>query len=494
MAEFDNDTLHALDSAFAAVAPKADADAVNRISAKLLRHVELEPDPSVLLMETQPLAAFGKKLPEDVYQEAAASLLKRIQAKPSASTLSVLAYCLGVFKDRAKGDRFFADAASEIVSRFATEREMGGLSALASAIDSVADLLDAAEAEKLSSLLVSRLFEERDPGSLLYIAVGLTSTADEAKGPGAVAQVGRLTDRMREEHSAHVLRSLAFSAAAFTGVKANADTGAEVLLRRMDEENDPEELRDLTSGLYALRNKADARWFEKAASILASRIEAQLDPGAIRALITSLHALEAKAGPDPYERAASAIVANANNLAALEPGLRRIAGKLRPEKAQELGLVIEGRMAREQDPQMLRVLGETLVDLRVDTSKVDVRRALAIPQAPCQLSRSRGVLLNPLCSENSWTELAFAAVHTEVKSKDDLEPDFTQLASDDDDGATDSSVEAPNLDFRQLSDAINGFRVAEPKAAGIGTISWPALALLVLGGLVLLYSLRYRPE
>lgn len=492
MAEFDNDTLFALDSAFAAVAAKADAEAVSRISAKLLRHVELEPDPSILLMETQPLAAFGKKLPAGVYEEAAASILKRIEAKPSASTLSVLAYCLGAFKDRAKGDRFFSDAASEIVSRFATERDTGGLSALASAIDSVADLLDAAEAERLSSLLVNRLFEERNPGSLLYIAVGLTSTADEARGPGTAALVGRLTDRMREEHSAHVLRSLAFSAGAFTGVEANVDAGADVLLRRMDEENDPEQLRDLTSGLYALRNKADVRWFEKAASILASRIETQLDPGKLLPLIASLHALEAKASPEPFERAASAIVANANNLAPLEPGLQRIASELRPEKAEELARVIQARMAREQDARMLRVLGRTLADLRVDTSKMDIRRALAIPQAPCQLSQSPGELLNPLCSENSWNELAFTVVHAEANPpKEDLEADFTQLAPDDDDAATDSSGGTWKLDFRQLSDAVNEFRVADPETAGIGTVHWPGLVMLILGGLVLFYSLRY---
>ena len=489
--EFTAESLDALGSAFASVAPNADTAATERISEKLLRHVMLEPDPSVLLLQTQLLAAFGKKLPQGVYEQAAGSLLERIKAKPSAGTLSVLAFCLGVFKDRATGDKFFAEAASEIVSRFATEHNMEGLSGLASAIDSVADLLEPVEAERLSSLLVNRMFEERDPGSLLYIAVGLESIADEARGPGAAALVVRLSERMREEHSPHVLRSLAFSAGAFKNASANVDAGAEVLIGRMEEENDPELLRDLTSGLYALRDKAGNRWFEKAASILADRIQTQLNPGAIRVLITSLHALAAKVGPEPFERAASAIVANANNLAALEPGLQRIAGTLRPAKAQELTRILEQRIEREQDPKMLRTLGLALADLPVDTSKVDVRRVLSIPQAPCKLSRSPGQLFNPLCSESSWNELAAAAVHAKANPvNDDIEPDFTQLAPDDDDDATDTSVDAQALDFHQLSDAVSGLRPSEREAGA--TTQWPSITLVIMGAAALGFSAMTR--
>jgi hypothetical protein len=432
-------------------------------------------------------------LPRSTYERAAETILKRIQEEPNAATLSVLAYCMGVFKSRASNDQFFEVASSEIVSRFAKERQMNALSALASAIDSVADHLNASEAAKVSALLVDRMLDERDPGSLLYVAVGLESIADEAKGPGAAALVGRITERMGEEHSSHVLRSLAFSAAAFKNATGNFDRGAEVLVARIGDETNPDELRNLTSALYALRDKADARFFDKAADILAARIQTQLDPGEIRYLTISLHALESKAGPEPFERAASAMVANANNLAALEPALRRIASKLRPLKAEELAASLRGRIAHEQDPKTLRVLGQALAGLPLAPADVDLRKVLAVPQAPCEVSRSAGQLLNPLCSEASWNELAARAVHANaIPAKDDLEPDFTQLAADDDDGATDKPADAPPLDFHQLSDAVSGIRPAAQDVTSPIGIRWSAIALLILAAAVLLYSARLR--
>jgi hypothetical protein len=491
-AEFDTQRLDALDSAFKVVAPRTDPADAQRISSDLLRHVKLEPDPSVLLLDTQALAAFGEQLPSRVYEEAAGTILKRIQAEPNAVTLSVLAYCMGVFKSRAGNDHYFEIAAAEIVSRFVKEREMKGLSALASAIDSVADHLSATEAERLSSLLVDRMLEERDPGSVLYIAVDLESVADEVKGSGGSALAGRITQRMALEHSSHVLRSFAFSVAAFEDATGNSNKAAEVLVTRMSDETDPDELQIVTSGLFALRNKADVRFFDKAAGILAARIQTQLNPGEIRNLVASLHALEAKSSPEPFEQAASAIVANANNLAALEPALRRIGMKLRPPKAEELAAILKAKIAREEDPKALRVLGQALADLPVVSADSDLRRVLAVSQAPCEVSRSAVQLFNPLCSEASWNELAASAAHAKAKpTVDDLEPVFTQLAADDDDAAGDKSTDDAALDFHQLSDAVNGFRpVAQEIRPPMGA-RWSAIALLVMAAVVLLYSARF---
>jgi hypothetical protein len=259
----------------------------------------------------------------------------------------------------------------------------------------------------------------------------------------------------------------------------------------MGDETEPDELRNLTSPLYALREKAGARFFDKAADILAARIQTQLDPGAIRSLATSLHALQAKANPEPFESAASAIVANANNLAALEPAFRRIASKLRPPKAEELAAIVSARIAREQDPKMLRVLGQVLADLPVVSAAPDLRKVLAVPQAPCGVSRSTAQLFNPLCTEASWNELAAVAVHAKANPPtNDLESDFTQLAADDDDAATDKSTDDAALDFHQLSDAVSALHPpAQDVRSPIGT-RWSAIALLILAAAVLLYSAR----
>jgi hypothetical protein len=491
--EWDPKSLDSLAIALGAVAGKVDPGVAQNISAKLLQHVKLEPDPSVLLPVTQALAAFGDELPRRVYEDAGEALLRRIRAERNTVTLSVFSYCLGVLKDKARADQF-EEAASQIVSRFAAERDMQAISALSAAIEPVADDLEPPVAERLASLLVARMIEERQAGTLLDVAVGLESIADEVHGLGANALVARLTSRMRQEESTPVLRGLAFSVGAFKNAPGNFEPAAEVLVTRMAEKSRAEGLRDLTSGLYALRDKIGAGSFEKAASILASNIETQLDPSAIRSLTTSLHALAGRASAQPYEQAASAIVANVNNFAAVEPGLQKIAAKLRPTKVQELASILGGRIAREQDRSALRVLGQALADLPVTSVSVDLSKVLAIPQAPCQAAHSVSQLFNPLCDETGWSELAASAVHAKPRNaRDDLEPDFTQLSPDDDDDASGGpSEDTPPLNSHELSDALSAFRPPAQKPGGMIRPPWPSIALLISGGLVLLWSARGR--
>ncbi len=234
--------------------------------------------------------------------------------------------------------------------RLAGEHDLETLQALASAISSVADFLQPASAERLCTLLVSRLEEEQDPGKLLYLAVAMESMADETRGSGSASLAQRLIRRMQKEQSPHELKSLAFSVAAFENSGVSMVPAEELVLSRMSSTSSADDLRTLTSAMYALREKAADASFEKAASILAGQIQSQLDPNAIRTLATSMHALAMKAGPEPYERAASAIVRNPKGLAMLEPALGHVASKIGPAKAEELAGILERRIASEKDP------------------------------------------------------------------------------------------------------------------------------------------------
>jgi hypothetical protein len=298
---------------------------------------------------------------------------------------------------------------------------------------------------------------------------------------------------MHEERSSYVLRSLAFSAAAFKKANANLDAAAQLLVSRMAEENNPEELRALTSALYSVRHKAGAPSYENAASILAARIRVESDPVAIRSLVASLHALEEKAGPEPFEEAASAIVTNARTVDALEQGLRRVAPKLRSTKAQELAGILAARVEREKDPNTLRGLGQALADLRVRPANLITGPMLAIPQAPCQISYSANQIFNPLCNENGWNDLAASVVGAKARApKDDIEPDFTQLAPDDDDGPTSLPQDDELLDFHKLSDALTGLRPRQQTFLGLASLRWPGLVLFISAAVVFLYSARGR--
>ncbi len=488
--EWNPETIDALISAFRVTAAKADDAAARKIGATLLDHVKLEPDPSVLLLVTQALVAFGDKLPAGIYQEAGEALLQRLKTEGNAGTLSVYAFSLGVLKDRAGEDQL-EGASSEIVSRIVKERDLQTLASLAAAVEPVADDLDPAAAERLSTMLVDRMMREYDAGSLLYLAVALDSIADEARGRPAASLVAQLSGRMRREERANVLRSLAFSVAGFKNADGNFDAPAEALVSRMKQENAPDELRALSSGLYALRDKVSAQAFEKAAAILASRIETQLNPTSIRSLADSLHALGGKAGAQPFEHAATAIVANVNNFAALEPALRHVAAHVRAAKAKELSSVLIERIGKEQDAGMLRVLGQALADLPITGESQAPVRIFEIPDAPCQASHSAVQLFNPLCSESAWNELAAEVTHAKRRSpEDEVPPDFAQLAPDDDDVATGPSREERPLDFREISKAAGADRPPRETPRSTGLLFWPGLGLLAGGALVLFFSLR----
>ena len=428
----------------------------------------------VLLPHTQALAAFGDKVSKQVYVEAADLLIKRIRAEQKTGTLFNYALSLGVLRGKATAAQF-EEASVLIVPRFAAARDMQDQSALAGAIEAVADVLEEPVAERLSGSLVERMVNEHDPGSLLHVAVGLESIADEAKGPGAAALVARLTDRMRKEESAFALRGLAFSAAAFTNTPGNLDATADILVRRMDDENEPDDLRNLASGLYALRLKAGSPAFEKAASILASRIETQMNPSEIRELAICLHALESKASSQPFDRAASAIVRNPKNLAELEASLRMLGGKVSSTKAAELSAILTTRVAGEQDQGNRRVLEMELTDLP----------GHATPMIE---------IFDPLCPENTWFDLAARALHMTPAAANDIPPDFAQLADDDDDDAGNAPPDKGPLDFHRLSDAVSGLRPALSSARAPLSIQ-PGAVFMIAGFVAVIASLvmkRYR--
>ncbi len=179
-----------------------------------------------------------------------------------------------------------------------------------------------------------------------------------------------------------------------------------------------------------------------------------------------------------------------NGIARLEPAFEQIATKIRPEKARELSNVLAERIAKEQDPGTLRVLGQFLADLPATSANVNLGPVLAIPQAPCLASHTASQLLNPLCSEDSWTKLANSVVHAKERAED-LEPDFIQLAPDDDDAPAPTEEEAA-LDFHQVSDALKGAHRMAKTAPESDVMGWSGVALGITGAVVLLFSARFR--
>jgi hypothetical protein len=467
----------------------APADA-ERDAGLILRHIEFEAQPAVLLSLTQALNCFGDRVGPKIYQDAAESLLKRIRVERDEASLSAITSSLGVPNHKATAAQF-TEAATIIVSRFASAKDMMADAALSAAIASVADELQPPVAAKLSSMLVERMLDERQVARFFYIATGMDDMADEVGQSDANRLTGRLLTRLRRESNPYALRTLAFSIAAFVHATANVDQAAEVLVARITEEDEPDDVRKLASGLYSLRDKAGAKYFDQAAAAIARQIETRLKTDEIAELTMSLQAMAGKADPEPFERAATAIVANASQIAILEPSLTRIAGKVRPAKAQELAATLAGRIALEQSPEKLRALGNALADFGEVPVGGTARKLLTLPDAPCQVAPSSAALLNPLCSEPSWFGIALTVLHAKPPSRNSAEPDFAQLSADDDDDAPAADAhEEPTLDFHKLSDAVTSQR-ARPGVPDELATPWAGIALAAFG-LALLVAVAIR--
>jgi hypothetical protein len=493
LTEFDSRVVDAFLPALRSVAGKtAPADA-ERDARQILRHIEFEAQPAVLFSLTQALNCFGDRVGPSIYQEAAELLLKRIRVERDEASLSAITSSLGVLNHKATPDQF-TEAATIIVSRFASAKDMMADAALSGAIASVADELPPAVAAKLSSMLVDRILETRAIGPLQYIASGMADMADEVGEPDANRLTGRVLTRLQRELNPDALRTLAFSVAAFFHATENADRAAAVLVAHIAEEDDPDDVRKLASGLYSLRDKAGAKYFDEAAAVIARQIGTRLKADEIADSTVSLHAMAGKSGAEPFEQAATVIVANADQIVLLEPSLARIAGKVRAAKTQELAATLTGRIAQEQSPEKLRALGNALADFANVPVSATAARLLTLPDAPCQVAPSSAALLNPLCSESSWFGVAAIVLHAKPPSHDSVEPDFAQLSDDDDDApaATDANEE-PIVDFHKLSDTLTS-QGARPEVPDKLAMPWTGIALAVCGlALLLAVALRRVP-
>jgi len=140
----------------------------------------------------------------------------------------------------------------------------------------------------------------------------------------------------------------------------------------------------------------------------------------------------------------------------------------------------------------------------------EIERVLKIPNAPCKIVRLvpegerepaiATQLLNPLCEQGDWEDLALALAPANAakadQDDDDEEEmaDFHTLLVADDDGESDTAVGEPQLypiDFNRLSDALDRYR---PQISSESKFT-PAViagALLVIAGLGLAATTTLR--
>jgi hypothetical protein len=457
------------------------------------------------------------------FAPAGAILLDRMRAEPDPEALGDLGSAVAVL--RAKLPRSDVEQAGTIlVKRMVSERKAEALAPMASAVDDLDEGFSRAKSAEFATALAGRMGSETNSGALLDLAVGFIAVAQQMDYARAGSIAPPLLARMQSENTAQSLRSLAFSLGTVEdGVNPSAiRTAGTRLAAVMAVETDADALRALVAGLCALKSGAGQENFEKAAAILGARIGLESDPAVLHNLSASLHALANDGGAiaeNAFEAPASALVnrmidaRNPAEVRALAYSLGKIATDLNPAGSAQLASKLVARAEAEHSGDLLRAYGEVLESLpegslnRAQLTKLG--QLLAIPNSPCGVATrvTAGgdpahlvpAILNPLCSEESWTKVVTAfddvakqgIVQGEApKIEDASDADFKSLiVPDDDDEASPASAAAADhglqIDFNKLSQALEAYRPKEalqPErlAAEAGS------GVLLLAGLVLL--------
>ncbi len=458
-------------------------------------------------------------------------LTVRMRTEPDPEALGDLGSAVALLRPKLPQSDV-EEAGTILVKRMVSERKAEALAPMASAVDDLDEGFSKAKSGELAAALAVRMASEQNQGALLDLAVGFIAVAQQMDSARAGSIAPPLLARMQIENGAQALRTLAFSLGTIEdGVDPSAirTTGTR-LVAVMAAETDAEALRALVAGLCALKSGAGQENFEKAAAILGARIGLESDPTVLHTLAANLHALAnggGTIGKRFFEAPASALVnrmidtRNQAEVRALAYSLAKIATDLSPAASAQLASKLVARAETVQAPDLLRAYGEVLGSLpdgslnRAQLTKL--AQLFAISSAPCGVAArvTAGgdpahlvpAILNPLCSEESWTQVVTAfddvtkqgIVHGEGPKTDDAsDADFKNLiVPDDDDEASPASTAAADhglqIDFNKLSQALEAYRPKEAlQPERLAAEVLPGILLLV-GLVLLLVAWKNRP-
>lgn len=485
--------------------------------------------PSLSSHAVRRLAATLAALPASpsAFAPAGDALLGRMRSESDPTQLGELGSAVAALRAKLPPANV-DDAADILVRRMVSTRDGSELGPLAGALDDLDESIGKPKIGEFATLLAARMGVERSSMGLLNLAVGFIALVQQLPAeeldtahPAGLANslAGPLLTRMQSENNPPALRTLAFSLGA---IEDGADPGriraaGSKLASAMATETDADDLRALTAGLCALKAAAGQENLDKAASVLSARIGIESDPVVLFGLASSLHALAGYVDPGRFQAPASNLVSrmietgNPGRVRGLSRSLNKIAPNLSAEVSAKLASDLVARIESQQQPELRSAYGEALGLLPEGSLSAaqlgEIQSLFAVPDAPCQVvtrvteggpGRFVPEILNPLCSEDSWTQVVSAfddatkesIVHPGAQVEDSGDADFKQLvvADDDDEASAASAAAAADrtvIDFNRLSSVLDRFR---PAQSGGSTLARDILSSgLFLTGLILLW-------
>ncbi|MEQ1883687.1 MAG: hypothetical protein ABL967_01400 [Bryobacteraceae bacterium] len=510
--EFIPDSSAIVAEALASFGAAIPADAANRASAHLIGQMKAAHDAKESSQFAGALAVLKNRVPTSRYQEAARMVQARLVPGISGQDATMLITVLEALAAQAPGDSL-PDTVEQLARRMNGEANPGVHLWLAKGILDLSPKLNAEATGPIAASLARQLPGEASAVGLraLCFALGaLPKTVTVTQRHNAAVLVGQ---RLDQTNDAGALKDLTAALLALgTGIgDVRADIVAQAapkLAGKIVTEPDVGALENLTATLAALRpgndddnaadddrppakqgngGEHDVSWQE------AARQKAAWQKASHEAVRALLHRIFA--APD------------AASMGILAPALRSLTPLLEAGEAAELAAQLISRIEGEASAEGRRILGEMLTAWPDGSlTKADLTRLPRLfegKSAPCAVvlrvagaelqSAIVAQLLNPFCAEAAWimqvTELGNMTRRKLVlgklggagkRSNADDADDFHQLlASDDeDDLVEDGSGAEVDVDFNQLSGALDATR---SPAAKWWEEQWPLASLAVLG-------------
>jgi hypothetical protein len=527
MVELNLAGLESLFSAWRGLAEKATPQEAEQLISSMTRFMGAPfMGPHALNRTASELAAL--KLAPAAFAPAGTILLARMQTESDPLKLADLGSGVAILREKLPQNEV-DEASAILVKRMVAEHDASAIAPMASAVDDLDEGISKAKVVEFAASLAARMRTEKSSNALFNLAIGFIALAQQTDGASSEELAAPLLVRMEGESQAQALRTLAFSLGAVAdGVSsARIHAAGTKLATAMAVETDPDSLRALVAGLCAFKDKAGADNLTRAATVLSARIRLEEDPVALRNLVGSLHALGDSIDASSFAGPAVTLVdrmtdtKNPAVVRGLAHSLNGIASNLSGETATQLASKLSARIAMESDPELLRAYGGVLGLLPQGSLSAaelgNLDRLFAIPDAPCQAAaraEAKGDLthlvreiLNPLCSEDGWTQ-AVAALGDATKQSifhqadsaiaDDSDADFKSLVVADDDDESSAATAAAadtggsNVDFNKLSQVLEGLRPKQPIPFTRLAAQVASGILFLAGAILLLLSWKYR--
>ena len=451
-----------------------------------------------------------EKADKKIVDTTATHIVARIVKEADVANLESLAEALDALKQKA-GERNIALAATTIARRMIRERDLGAMVTLSSAIEKLDGEVPQQESEELATEIVARVCSEANHNTILPLTMAIDALDENIRAPKAEELASKLLSRLRVEHDPEVLRALVVGMR-FLKDKISAskfNEAASILVAAMKVPQTPENLRTLAFGLHSCIAKASADPFQQAAAILISHMAAEP-----QTMVEGLEGIQSRMPTEQIDQAASILVSliveqtDADKIRLLTLNLASIQERISVPAANRLSQQLIARMAAEHNPELLRSFGNALGTLPADSLMTGpIGHTFRIARAPCEIAlrvpagdRVRAVaneILNPFCSEESWTLLAASlgkmtrqpiVSGTAQRASSELDFDgMGALKDDDDDEGKSKPGEAEaqpiRVDFNLLSHVLDGIR---PKDTALfwQSAMKPLSVFLLLIGLV----------